>query len=49
MSITLYHPDLKETIEVPDERSAEVHKAAGWTEKVPRTAQAEKPAKEGSS
>ena len=41
MSITLYHPDLRETIEVPNDRSAEVHKAAGWTEKLPKAVKKE--------
>ena len=33
---TLYHPELKRTIEVPDEPDTiAVHKKSGWTEDVP--------------
>lgn len=32
--VTLYHPDSKESVTVP-ERSAEVLKKSGWTEKKP--------------
>lgn len=36
MAITLYHPQLKQTIEVPDEGAAKVLADSGWTTKVPK-------------
>lgn len=34
--IPLYHPELKTTIEVPDEASASVHRKSGWTDEIPK-------------
>lgn len=36
--VTLYHPELKTTTEVP-EQSVPVLEKSGWTQKVPKSAQ----------
>lgn len=35
-SITLYHPDLKETVEAKTEGQARVLEKSGWTRDVPK-------------
>lgn len=44
--VTLYHPVLKTTIEVP-ERSVPVHEKSGWTTKVPKAQQDDTDTKKG--
>jgi hypothetical protein len=36
MAVLLYHPELKETTEVPTEDSASVLELSGWTRDVPK-------------
>lgn len=40
--VTLYHPELKTTIEV-SEASVPVHKRAGWTDELPTKEQTQTP------
>lgn len=43
MAVTLYHPDLKETVEAHTETQADVLKKSGWTEDVPKKYQESAP------
>lgn len=40
-TITMYHPDLKETTEALTEEQAQVFEQSGWTREVPRKYQAD--------
>jgi hypothetical protein len=46
---TLYHPEFKETTEVPNEDSASVLEKSGWTKDVPKKVAAQAQSDEAST